>query len=108
MLEFSFTAELDRVGLQVWLGVQTVRFSKWKKKFIKTRQEAAWAYVRGQLEWPGVWHCTITMDGETEERDIQVEQIRGCSELSACIVDGIPCHWVEPGLCSACVSGSIT
>lgn len=27
----------------------------------------------------------------------------GCTDFQACVTDGIPCHWVEPGLCSACV-----
>lgn len=26
----------------------------------------------------------------------------GCTDLNACVLGGIPCHWVAPGLCSAC------
>jgi hypothetical protein len=26
----------------------------------------------------------------------------GCTEDLACMTDDGPCHWVEPGLCSAC------
>jgi hypothetical protein len=26
----------------------------------------------------------------------------GCTEWNACVTDGVPCHWVEPDLCSAC------
>ena len=26
----------------------------------------------------------------------------GCTDAQACVVDGIPCHWVDPTLCSAC------
>ncbi|MEA2991648.1 MAG: hypothetical protein QOD40_568 [Alphaproteobacteria bacterium] len=26
----------------------------------------------------------------------------GCTEERACIVGGVPCHWVEADLCSAC------
>jgi hypothetical protein len=27
----------------------------------------------------------------------------GCTENAPCLVDGLPCVWVELGLCSACV-----
>ena len=27
----------------------------------------------------------------------------GCTDDRACVTDGVPCHWVAPGLCSACV-----
>jgi hypothetical protein len=26
----------------------------------------------------------------------------GCTEFNACLVDGVPCWWVEEDLCSAC------
>lgn len=26
----------------------------------------------------------------------------GCTEYMACVVDGVPCHWVDSDLCSAC------
>jgi hypothetical protein len=26
----------------------------------------------------------------------------GCTDDDACVIQGVPCHWVEPGLCSAC------
>lgn len=26
----------------------------------------------------------------------------GCTDARACVVDGVPCHWVEQDLCSAC------
>lgn len=26
----------------------------------------------------------------------------GCTQSRACIVDGVPCHWVAEDLCSAC------
>ncbi len=31
-------------------------------------------------------------------------RVCGCTEFDACITEGmVPCHWVEPDLCSACV-----
>jgi hypothetical protein len=27
----------------------------------------------------------------------------GCTGDKACVIDGVPCHWVEPDLCSGCV-----
>ena len=27
----------------------------------------------------------------------------GCTDKKACVVDGIPCHWVFPDICSACM-----
>lgn len=29
-------------------------------------------------------------------------RICGCTEHRACVVAGLPCHWIEPDLCSAC------
>ncbi len=28
----------------------------------------------------------------------------GCTEETPCVTGGVPCHWVERDLCSACVS----
>lgn len=33
-------------------------------------------------------------------------RICGCSETNACVRDGVPCHWVEPDLCSACATAT--
>ena len=30
-------------------------------------------------------------------------RVCGCSEFNPCETDGVPCHWVEDDLCSACV-----
>lgn len=30
----------------------------------------------------------------------------GCTEDDACMVGGMPCHWAEPDLCSACAYGA--
>jgi|ERR1051326_6928123 hypothetical protein len=30
-------------------------------------------------------------------------RVCGCTEQQPCITDGEPCHWVDHGLCSACV-----
>lgn len=27
-----------------------------------------------------------------------------CTDDNACVVGGVPCHWVEPNLCSACAT----
>ena len=32
----------------------------------------------------------------------RVCRVCGCTDAKACVVDGVPCHWVEPDLCSAC------
>lgn len=32
----------------------------------------------------------------------------GCTDLEACLVDGVPCSWVEPDLCSACWDEGMT
>jgi hypothetical protein len=34
---------------------------------------------------------------------IGVCRVCGCTEDDACLVDGEPCSWVEPGLCSGCI-----
>ncbi|MER8616022.1 hypothetical protein NKG99_04075 [Mesorhizobium sp. M1409] len=26
----------------------------------------------------------------------------GCTQNNACVTNGVPCHWVEPDLCSVC------
>jgi hypothetical protein len=31
-------------------------------------------------------------------------RICGCGDFTPCIVDGVPCCWVTPDLCSACLS----
>lgn len=28
----------------------------------------------------------------------------GCTETMACVVEGVPCHWVAEDLCSACAA----
>jgi hypothetical protein len=30
----------------------------------------------------------------------------GCTDWNACVVNGVPCHWVEADLCSACPRGA--
>lgn len=31
-----------------------------------------------------------------------------CSEFDACVEpDGLPCHWVEPDLCSSCAVATV-
>lgn len=30
-------------------------------------------------------------------------RICGCTDDRACVTNGTPCHWAQPGLCSACV-----
>lgn len=35
--------------------------------------------------------------------DVENCRVCGCTDLTACVGnDGLPCFWVEPGLCSAC------
>jgi hypothetical protein len=29
-------------------------------------------------------------------------RICGCTNAIACIVEGVPCHWIEDDLCSNC------
>ncbi len=30
----------------------------------------------------------------------------GCTDIAACVgADGLPCYWIEPGLCSNCFPG---
>lgn len=31
-------------------------------------------------------------------------RVCGCTDARACVVDGVPCHWSGPDLCSACLS----
>lgn len=31
----------------------------------------------------------------------------GCTDANACLVNGIPCHWVSPEECSACTPGLV-
>lgn len=33
---------------------------------------------------------------------LQTCQVCGCTDSRACVVRGVPCHWVEEDLCSAC------
>jgi len=35
-------------------------------------------------------------------RQAQVCRVCGCTENNACMINGMPCHWVEPDLCSDC------
>lgn len=35
-------------------------------------------------------------------------RICGCTDDRACVTDGVPCHWVEDDLCSACVPARAT
>lgn len=32
----------------------------------------------------------------------------GCSDFNACVIDGVPCHWVENDLCSVCARAATT
>ncbi len=29
-------------------------------------------------------------------------RVCGCTDTAACVVDGVPCHWERPEICSAC------
>jgi activating signal cointegrator 1 len=33
---------------------------------------------------------------------LRVCRVCGCSEFNACVTGGMPCHWIEEDLCSAC------
>lgn len=28
-------------------------------------------------------------------------RVCGCTDTNACVVDGLACYWIEPGLCSS-------
>lgn len=52
------------------------------------------------LSIPIEWDETKSEFAFKEERKCRV---CGCTDLNACVTDGVPCHWVEEDLCSACV-----
>jgi len=31
-------------------------------------------------------------------------RVCGCNDYNACVVEGVPCHWVEAELCSVCAA----
>lgn len=37
--------------------------------------------------------------------DMRACRVCGCTQNNACVIAGVPCHWVEPNLCSACAPG---
>jgi hypothetical protein len=48
----------------------------------------------------------IVWDAEREEyvfKDERKCRVCGCTDLNPCVTNGVPCHWVEEDLCSACV-----
>lgn len=47
---------------------------------------------------------TASLAGPSQLRGGGICRICGCTDDNACVVDGIACHWIEPDLCSACVS----
>lgn len=46
-----------------------------------------------------VYHDVTTLRRIVPDRRCRV---CGCTDTAACLVDGVPCSWVEPDLCSAC------
>ena len=54
---------------------------------------AAWHMFR-----PGSTHWRRTAPGRCRSC--------GCTDIRACVgADGLPCYWMEPGLCSECFPG---
>lgn len=48
----------------------------------------------------------IAWDDERKEffyKDERKCRVCGCTEIDPCVTDGVPCHWLEEDLCSACV-----
>ncbi|HWF01583.1 MAG TPA: hypothetical protein VG248_17405 [Caulobacteraceae bacterium] len=37
-----------------------------------------------------------------EGASIRFCQVCGCTNTAACVVDGVPCHWERPEICSTC------
>ena len=58
------------------------------------------AAARAQVEEMRKWQQTH----EAKIPDLPARKCRvcGCTDLNACLVKGVPCHWVGPDLCSAC------
>jgi len=77
MLEFCFDARLVDEDERVRVTAHVIR-SIWKTKYRPTKQQAAWAFVRGQCELPGLWLCMVTLAGaSTEMRVIEVTECEG-------------------------------
>jgi len=55
------------------------------------------------LQGQGLYRAPIAREGAQSEPGVC--RICGCTDNAACIVDGVPCSWVNEDhtLCSACV-----
>lgn len=54
----------------------------------------------------GTLDNAVIIDPKTELQEYKRWKCRvcGCTWNNACVTDGEPCYWVEPNLCSACVT----
>jgi hypothetical protein len=42
--------------------------------------------------------CALQREGAS----LRFCRVCGCTDTTACVVDGVPCHWARPEICSAC------
>jgi hypothetical protein len=47
-------------------------------------------------------------DCDFQDQDEDKCRVCGCTESRACVTEGVPCHWAEPDLCSACAVKAAT
>lgn len=55
-----------------------------------------------QLPW-SKFRKTKSFRDLLRSQGVRVCRACGCTDKAACVVAGVPCHWVEEDLCSACV-----
>ncbi len=72
LLKFDFTAKLLSKKRDIEMS-GTIAKTDWQTKYLRTTQEAAWAYVRGLLMFAGKWRCTVN----DEQRLIDVVVFEG-------------------------------
>lgn len=81
-------------------------------KFLGIDTEKLYSEACEEIPEPKAWAAqagtksskkeTKAASDETPAPKVRACRICGCTDDNACLVDNIPCHWVEADLCSAC------
>jgi hypothetical protein len=72
---------------------------------------AALDEMPGTIMSRAVYHWSTSLPDllqavEVFEFELRKCRVCGCTDNRACVDEnGVPCHWIEPDLCSACVDG---
>ncbi|MHC4406336.1 MAG: hypothetical protein ACYTG0_42435 [Planctomycetota bacterium] len=64
-LSFTYRVELDGDPVRRFVG--EVDVGAWQSEYLRTPEQAAWAFCRRMCDRPGTWRCLVWLSGELLE-----------------------------------------